>query len=355
MEPLAPIPTPPAARWREFRIQVLPVLTFIVVLACVVVLWGRYVVPTNMVGEVEMVQASVISAVPGTVREVKVKRFQRVQAGEEIAVVSTMDTATLQASLRAAEADLKLMLARMQLDVERNNQSYLQTRLDYLSERAELASERVRAYLYQREADRQHRLLTNQPALTSETEYEKALLLAETSRTNVVEREKYLAEKEKILPSFAPSTKTEEAVLEAIKGQEALLQAEGQITSIKAPIDGVVSAVNVFPGSKIVENLPLAVISSTEAARIIGYVRRPYSPMPKPGDTVLIRRQSFKREAAPGTVLEVSGHLLPISTALVPIPTGASTNELGLPFAVSIPPQLALLPGEAVDLMFERK
>src|SRR6185436_6665330 len=100
MDPLAPIPTPPAQRWREFRIQALPVVTFLGVLACVVALWGKYVVPTNMVGEVETMQANVITAVPGTIKEVKVKRFQRVRAGEEIAVISTMDAETLQASLR---------------------------------------------------------------------------------------------------------------------------------------------------------------------------------------------------------------------------------------------------------------
>lgn len=355
MDPLAPIPTPPSQRWREFRIQALPVMTFIAVLICVVALWGRYVVPTNMVGEVEMVQANIISAVPGTIREMKVQRFQRVKAGEEIAVVSTMDAATVQASLRAVEAEMKLMRARMQLDIERNTQSYQQTYLDYLSERAELVSERVRARLYQLEADRLEQLLTNTPPLTSKTEFEAALLLAETSRTNVVEREKYLAEKEKILPMLVPATNADAAILDAIKAQEELLQAEGQTVSIKAPIDGVISAVHQFSGSKIVENMSIAVISSTEATRIIGYVRRPYEAIPKPGDTVKIRRHSFKREVAEGTVLDVSGHLAPISTALVPFPMNSNTNELGMPFAVSVPAQLALLPGESVDLILNKK
>ena len=32
MESLPPIPTPPAERWREFRIQALPLMTFVAVL-----------------------------------------------------------------------------------------------------------------------------------------------------------------------------------------------------------------------------------------------------------------------------------------------------------------------------------
>ena len=75
--PLAPIPTPPAQRWREFRIQALPVITFLGILACVVVMWRQYVLPTNIGGEVEAIRANIISSVPGTIKELKVKRFQR--------------------------------------------------------------------------------------------------------------------------------------------------------------------------------------------------------------------------------------------------------------------------------------
>jgi multidrug resistance efflux pump len=354
MDPLAPIPTPPAQRWREFRIQALPVITFLAVLACVVVLWRNYVLPTNMVGEVELVQAGVITAVPGTIKEVKVKRFQRVTAGEEIAVISTMDAETLQASLRAIEANMKLLRARMELDIERNRQSYEQTRLDYIKELTDLNFDRINAQYYELEANRLAQLATNNPVV-SQTEYEVAMRLLASTRTNIFEKEKYLAEKEKTLPKLAPGTKADDAILEAIKGEEEALRATGQTISLKAPFDGMISAVNHFPGEKIVANAPIAVVSSVQATRIIGYVRKPYEAIPKPGDTIRIRRQSAKREVADGTVLEVSSHLSAISAMLVPIAAPATTNELGLAFAVSIPAQLALLPGEPVDLMFEKK
>jgi multidrug resistance efflux pump len=355
MDSLAPIPTPPSQRWKEFRIQALPVVTFIAVLVCVIVLWRNYVVPTSMVGQVELVQANVISSVPATVKEIKVKQFQHVKAGDEIAVLSALDTETVQASLRAAEGDLKLMRARMQLDIERNTQSYEQTHLEYLREVSDVAVERIRADIYEAEANRQYKLLTNTPkALTSQTDYDAALLLAASTRTNVLVKEAYLKQKAETLPKLQPSTKADEAILEAIKGQEDLLRAEGSTISIKAPIDGVVSSVNVFAGSKIVQNLPLVTIVSTEPTRIIAYVRKPYGEIPKPGQTVKIRRQSSRRETADGTVLDVSLHLAPISTSLVPMSTAANTNELGLPFSVSIPAQLALLPGEAVDLMLDK-
>jgi multidrug resistance efflux pump len=355
MEPLAPIPTPPAQRWREFRIQALPLLTFIAVLACVVMLWQNYVVPTSIVGEVESTYAHVISSVPGTIKELKVQRFQRVKAGDEIAVISAMDTETLQAGLRAIEGDLKLMRARMQLDVERNLQSYESFRLDYLNERVDLNLERVRSMKYDEEFARQQKLLTNSSgSLVTKTDYDYWALLAATAKTNLIEREKYLAEKARILPTLAPATKADEAILEAIRTQEAALQAEGGMVTLRAPIDGMITAVAQHAGAKIVENIPIVTISATSSTRIVGYLRRPWSPIPKPGDTVQVRRQSFKREQASGTVLEVSGQLEPIAFNLIPVTTGG-TNELGLPFSISIPPELALLPGEPVDLILNKR
>jgi multidrug resistance efflux pump len=319
-----------------------------------VVLWQHYIVPTSIVGEVESTHAYVISSVPGTIKDLKVQRFQQVKAGDEIAQISTMDAETLQASLRSIEAELKLMRARMQIDVERNENAFQQLRFEYLKERVELAWERVNSAIYDREVERQQQLLTTNRLVTL-TEYDYWVRLAATSKTNVLEKERYLAEKERILPTLAPATKADEAVLEAIKAQEEALQATSQTISLKAPIEGTITFVAHHTGEKIVPNTPLATISANSATRIVGYLRRPWSPIPKPGDTVQIRRQSsFKREYAQGTVLEVSGQLEPIAVNLVPAPNGG-TNELGLPFSVSIPAELALIPGEPVDLILNRK
>ena len=106
MDTLPPIPTPPAQRWREFRIQMLPIVTFIGVMIGVVLLWQQYVLPTNIIGEVESIRANVISTVPGTLKELKVTRFDRVTNGQIIAVISTMDPELFQTSLHAIEADL---------------------------------------------------------------------------------------------------------------------------------------------------------------------------------------------------------------------------------------------------------
>jgi multidrug resistance efflux pump len=355
MESLPPIPTPPAERWREFRIQALPLMTFVIVLLGVVLLWRQYVLPTNIVGEVEAIRANVISSVDGTLKELKVKRFQRVAAGEEIAVISTMDAATLQASLRTVETDLKVLRSRMELDVQRNKLSFEQSQLEMLKERVELAVERTRALILEAEANRQYQLFTNVPPLTSQSEYDIARLNAETTRTNVVEREKYLAQKEKVLGSLVPTTEADKVILDSIQAQEQQLSSEGQTVSIKSPIDGMVSAVWRFQGEKIVANanVPIVTVSALQSTRIIGYVRKPFSDVPKQGALVTIRRPSFKREHGQGVVLEVSGQLEQITPTLIPVQPGV-LMEMGLPFSVSIPADMNLIPGEPVDLIVAR-
>lgn len=358
MESLPPIPTPPAERWREFRIQALPLMTFVVLLLGVVLLWKQYVLPTNLVGEVEAVRANVISSVDGTLKELKVKRFQRVAAGEEIAVITAMDAATLQASFRQVETEMKVMRARMELDIKRNEVSYELARLDFLKERVELNLQRVNAFYYRNEANRQYRLLTNNPSLTSDTEYEAALALAAAAATNVIEGEIYLAEKEKTLPKLAPgpAADADKVIADNIAAAEEVLRSEGQTVSIKSPIDGMISAVFRYQGEKIVANanVPIVTVSALQPTRIIGYVRKPFSEAPKQGDIVTIRRLSTKREQAQGVVLEVSGQLEQITPTLVPLQTGVKI-EMGLPFAVSVPAEMTLIPGEPVDLIITKQ
>ena len=357
MESLPPIPTPPAERWREFRIQVMPLMTFVVVLLGVILMWKQYVVPTNIIGEVEAQRANVISSVDGTLKELKVKRFQRVAAGEEIAVISTVDPVTLQASFRQVEAEMKVLRARMELDIKRNDQSYELARLEYLKERVELNIQRVTGKYQQNEVDRLYTLLTNIPPLVDKTIYEAALGLAASTATNLIEREIYLAETEKAFPKLAPGKgDADKVIMDNIAAAEEVLRSQSETISIKSPIDGMVSAVFRYQGEKIVANanVPIVTISALQPTRIVGYVRRPYTDVPKQGDIVTIRRLSFKREHAQGVVLEVSGQLEQIAPTLIPVQPGVKI-EMGLPFSVSVPAEMALIPGEPVDLIVAKR
>ncbi len=354
MEPMTPIPTPPALRWREFRIQALPLLTFIAVLCVVGVLWSRYVMPSNVVAEVEAVRANILSPAVGTLKELKVARFQRVTKGQEIAVISTMDGDTLKTEIAAVQADLRVLKARMQLDIDRNEKSYQDTRLDYLKERVELAVQKANLKYYESEVARQRPLLTNTPPLVSLTEFEWFLREAEATRVNVEESERYLAEKEKTLPKLIPNATdlANDPIAEAIRAQEEKLRIASEPVVIKAPFDGMVTVVTAFTGQRLTEGLPLVVISAMTAERIIGYVKQPVTVKPKAGDVVQIRRRAFQREAAASTILEVGAQFEPMPATLI-APDVRAGRDVGLPFVVKLPAGMNLMPGEAVDVILD--
>src|SRR5436190_382409 len=130
MESLPPIPTPPAQRWREFRIQVLPLLVFVAVLVAIGMLWRNFVQPSGMVGEVEAVKANVISLADGVVAVLSVERFDYVTNGQVIGQIETTAPEIIKASFATIQSDLTVMRARMKLDELRNQQSYQQLQLD---------------------------------------------------------------------------------------------------------------------------------------------------------------------------------------------------------------------------------
>src|SRR5216683_693610 len=100
MDPLPPIPTPPGQHWREFRIKVLPFLMFGCVVAGAACIWRYLIMPTNLVGQVESITASVTTTAPGLLSELRVDRFSEVTNGQPIAVVLPFDPDLTKASLK---------------------------------------------------------------------------------------------------------------------------------------------------------------------------------------------------------------------------------------------------------------
>ena len=107
MDSLPPIPTPVAQRWREFRIQVLPVVIFVGILSMTVLMWRNFVQPSSGVaGEAEVVKASAISSHGGIIAELHVDLSQCVTNGQAIGTIVGTDPDVLKAAVATVEADL---------------------------------------------------------------------------------------------------------------------------------------------------------------------------------------------------------------------------------------------------------
>src|SRR5687768_8920761 len=121
MDKLPPIPTPASQRWREFRIQVLPLIIFTGILVSVAFLWRNFVAPTGIVGEVEAIKADVISLQDGMIARLSIDRFEFVEAGQELGEVTGSSDDFMKASIAAIEAEFRVMDARIGLDEKRNS------------------------------------------------------------------------------------------------------------------------------------------------------------------------------------------------------------------------------------------
>lgn len=362
MEQLTPIPTPPAQRWREFRIQALPVLTFIAMIACIAILWQRYVYPSNIVAQVEPITAMVITTVPGTIESIAVQRFQHVKKGDPIAIVSIAETNFTSAEMQAVQSEVQVMRARLDMDRLRAAQVYERERLAMLEQRAQLAEDRVTLRLEEAKFRIQENLFTNmvageggtsQSSLISSNDYFIALYSWEALKVRVKETEEFLRDREATLPKLmAENTNTLSAIEADIEAQRNRVIASTTNLILRAPMDGVVSVISNRPGERVMGGTPIAVISGTKAERIIAYMRQPIGTMPKPGDTLQVRRRTFERETITATVQDVGTQLEPIAPTLM---AGATMVDYGLPFAINLPPQFGLLPGEIVDVIYSNK
>lgn len=357
MDPLPPIPTPWPQRWREFRIQVLPIVVFLITVAAIVLLWRSYLRPMGIVGEVEAIRVNVVATSEGTLTQLIVDRLEAVEKNQPLGQIQTFDPATHEASLKVIAADLKLMQARMDLDKQRNLDSFSRVRLDLLREKVDLNLAKVNLTQAESEYQRVSKLF-NDPQLkvVTESDLQVALRDRDALLAEVNHRTELIAEYEKSVQRMESAgmnqiPPVDPIIEETIKSQQLQLSLLEKPSTLKAPMAGVVSAIYKRPGEKVVRGDFIATISATAASNVIGYVRQPISVLPTTNDLVTISTRSQPRQMATAPIVRVGAQLELINPLLVAV--DSNRVEMGLPILVALPPGLKVLPGEHVDLAIQ--
>lgn len=368
---LKPIPIPARQQWREFRVTYLPVITFAAMVVLIGWMWTHYVAPATIIGEVETVRANIISVVAGTVKELKVDRLETVTAGQELAVITVRDPEQIDAELAAAEADLRVMKARMDLDKTRNLDSYSRLREQLLAEQLNLELARIHLLQIEGEFDRAKRLFDseliargagNAPdgfGLRNDYGYDVAVRDRDTLRAEVTAREKTVSELETGVrrlqaagaAEIAPS---DGAIERAIAAQRELLQRIQKPVVLRSPMNGFVSVVNNLPGAKVMSGQPILVVSAEKSDRIIAWVRQPVTTRPQVGDVVEVRRMRLGQRPFEATIVRVGKQLEQINPTAVTLNQTIERAEFGLPLIVEAANTLDLIPGEALQLRIIR-
>lgn len=369
MEKLPPIPSPPGTAFREFRVNVLPALAFLVVLGVTVWLWGVQVGPTNLVGEVEMRRAVLTSVHPGRVARLLVAPLQPVTNNQPVVelVPSPADLRFLEAQASLGRTRLEQIRLAVEPKIRRENNriNFTQLRLDWLSERVGLAAAEARLAYHEAEHERRLSLYTaslqgtNGFGVTSESELQIAKRDLDALRAEIAQRRVLVQEIAASIDTLEPEDrrideqlpKSVAMVLETEEQALQLVNERLQPVLLTSPLDGFVSLIHRQPGENTLAGEPLVTISASRAEHIIAFVRQPVEDLPATNQVVEIRTRSTRRQAAVARVLRVGTQMEPILPELLPLkPAGNQVVEYGLPLLVSLPEGFRAIPGEVLDL-----
>ena len=338
-------------RWREFRIQVLPLMIFVAILVAIGLMWRNFVQPSGVVGEVEAVKANVISLKDGILTDLGVQRFDYVTNGQIVGMVEITDPEVIKASLAEIQSDLMVMRARMRIDEMRNQQSYQQLQLNLLTEEVALEIAHVTAIVASNTLNRTTML--NKAGLETEL-----VLEIDRSKYNALEEEirvrtLAIANWQEALKNFATvrDPVNDPIVQEAIRAKEEQLSLTTKPAPLKAPMDGLVGIIFHHAQEKVVRGEPIITVSAPKADRIVGYIRQPVQIIPTTKDTVMVRTRTQRRQSGEGQILKVGAQFELIDPAL--LSADSKRTEMGLPILISLPPGLNVSPGEFVDLAIQ--
>ncbi len=354
-EPLAPIPTPPALRWREFRLRFMPVLLFALAVSGVCFIWERNVTAPMFVGAVEGRRAEVISPYAGKLLKLNVDRFQTVTKGMPIAVLVPTDP---RAALSVVQSELDVLRARLDpyLTSQRNARDYEDLRVSWLLQRVNLATAQVNLELahveFQRDDELHQQRLISDQAFDISQKAEQALAVEVFERSNLVhEAGQGLTELENMSAQQQTNDLTA-SIATTLQAEEQKLKAAAAGTepiALVAPMDGMVSIIYHQAGENIPEGAPVLTITGIEPERIVAYLRQPVPFEPKIGEPVEVRTRSIQRQASMARISNVGAQFEPITNVLA-IARPGGLVDFGLPVEITLPPGLKVRPGEIVDL-----
>jgi len=352
----SPIPIPPAQRWKDFRIQGVPLLVFAMSVVAIAHLWRNHVGSATMVGEAEAIRTQVSTPQEGTLRELRVSRFQLVSEGDPVAVIVPSES-RVQLSL----LQLQLELLRLRFDpsatTERLALDYERLRLDWMQQKVDLASGQVALQRAEEDLRRNAELFAMH--ILSTQVYEAAEATRNRLRAEIEERTRLIQDIETgIRRHESVRTADTERQLATEQLADGLRRIETRLRSaeallepviLKAPRSGMVSAILHQPGELVRDGAPVLAITAQKPERIVGYLRQPLAIEPQPGMKVVVTTRSARRLTGEAQIRHVAFQFEPVTNTLASLLPGKMV-DMGLPVEVSVPSALTLRPGEHVDL-----
>jgi len=350
-DPLPPVASPPEHYWRQFRINVGPMVAFMAVLGMTVWLWGKNLANPVVTGQAESLVVEVSSPVPGRLSQLNASMFQNVNAGDVIAVVDATEPLVVSNTVALLRGEMELIRAEAGLD-NGDKIRLASFRLSWMILRAELASAQAQLIYAQAEFERASALAAEKIDATDTLDKARRdrdqLTLEVEQKTLAVEAAENSWRGLEADPANdeSPATKAALAVAE-----QKLLLAESKLqpVTLTAPISGSISKLEKVPGSTVLEGTSIVTIASTTPNRIIGYLSQPLRIEPTNGMRAEVRSRGLVRKVGLATVTDI-GPRMELFDAPLRVRGMGAAQERGLPVFISIPPNMSIRPGELVDI-----
>lgn len=354
----SPIPVTFGQYWADIRMRLIPAAFFLLAILCIALLWKGYVASPTLLGQAESLTQNVSCYKPGVLMEFKVERFQKLKAGDPIAVVMVTEPRILTASLAVAAAEIEALRLTMPPVLSQQNAviTYDHFRLDWMKQRAVLGTSRVNLQLAELEARRMSDLYHDK--IISQRVYEQAIAARDRLLSEVTELERMVLEQATNFTQVQITNMVNlgnltnnslQATIAVLDSKLRLTEAELSPITLRAPVDGTVANVLHRNGEAVNAGDPIISLATDHASRIIGYLRDPLGLEPTVGMQVEIRTRSQHRQSGLGKILALGSQMEAIVPALMPN-FKATPSELGLPLSVSVPSNLKIRPGELVEL-----
>jgi multidrug resistance efflux pump len=345
-EPLPPVPSPVEHHWRQFRVNAIPGLAFLVVLGFTIWLWGKNLANPLVMGQADSIVTDVATPKSGRIAKLNVSLYETVKAGDVVAIVDAADPLVLSNTLAVIRAEMNLIRVNGGWD-NGDRIRLAEFRLNWMVHRADLAAAQAQLIYARGELERASALAAEKIDATDQLDvarrdYDQLTLQIEQLKQAVdaaeqTWREVDPAEANRESPSIQAKLAVSEQKLH-------LAEAELMPITLTAPISGRVSKLDKLEGATVVAGDPIATIANPTADRIIGYLSQPLRIEPRVGMRAEIRSRGLVRQVGEARVTEIGPRIEMFDAPLRIRGMGAS-QERGLPIIMSIPSNMNVRPG----------
>ena len=376
---------------RNLGRHVIPVVVWLVAVAVVVWLFQQRAQRFQVLGVAQKQVRQVATNCPGRVRNIPVRLFDHVAAGQVIAVVDTVldndiQRETLQAQLNTMAAEIERLAAqlvstqeemesdrvdrvttritdlrRFSVDVENARLRILELQTKVAADRmtlGDLDSEvKISEDLASREAISAielEKVKTQRAALAASIEDNESLL--QQAQANLETAQQRLTQFDSTQPQEPSIENALEVTRKAIHVEEnrvkevlAQIKALGERQELKltSPVDGVVSHIWRNAGETVIAGDPIVTIAQGSSNEVIGYAGQQMASLVRGDMTVEVIKVTEPMQVVTATVTFVGPQVEEMPAQLWQNP---NVPEWGRPFTVAIPPNFAVLPGEVVGI-----